>query len=89
MIGLTGSLGFSEDGWRLGQELHLVSRYYYSHCLYCNNSFLFRGEDGLSFLASFNCDPGEQKLVVWGGHLGNPTVGLRLMVPLLSPGLGR
>ena len=67
----------------------MVSRYYYSHCLYCNNSFLFRGEDGLSFLASFNCDPGEQKLVVWGGHLGNPTVGLRLMVPLLSPGLGR
>jgi len=73
MIGLTGSLGFSE-GWRLGQELHLVSR----------------GADGLSFLASFNCDPGEQKLVVWSGQgLGSPTVGLRLTIPLLPPVLGR
>ena len=73
LIGLTGSLGFS-DGWRLGQELHLVSR----------------GVAGLSFLASFNCDPGEQKLVVWNGRgLGSPTVGLRLMIPLLPPVLGR
>ena len=73
LIGLTGSLGFS-DGWRVGQELHLVSR----------------GLDGLSFLASFNCDPGEQKLVVWSGRgLGSPTVGLRLMIPLLPPLLGR
>ena len=73
LIGLTGSLGFS-DGWRLGQELHLVAR----------------GLDGLSFLASFNCDPGEQKLVVWNGKgLGAHTVGLRLIIPLLPPVLGR